>query len=199
MSQQGEPAAGATVAPVPKEKGCCPDPFTKPLEYETFRRQLALFFRINREVYPTDLEKIYFTLMLMTEGTPGQCAQNFVEKAEAQAVGGEIPEGAWGTFKEIQTGLKKSFADPNKGKTAYNDLETLHYTLGRRANEFFQEFEMLAGCASYMGTTPNNAYLIDLIKHKVPQSLLEKVYNNEIPTIYEAYKEKIIRYNNLKQ
>jgi len=50
-----------------------------------------------------------------------------------------------------------------------------------------------------MGTTPNNTYLIDLIEQKVPSSLLEKVYNDTVPVTYAAYKEKIIRYDNLKQ
>jgi len=163
-SSMSQPPEGGAVAPVPKEKGRRPEPFTKQSEYETFRRQLALFFRINREVYPTDLEKIYFTLMLMTDGAPGQWAQNFLEKMDAQAVNGDIPDATWGTFKGLVEALKASFADLNKGKTTYNALETLRYTPGHRADEFFQEFEMLAGCAGYMGATPNNAYLIDLIE-----------------------------------
>jgi len=113
------------VAPIPKEKSCHPEPFTKRSEYETFRRQLTIFFRANGDVYPSDLDKIYFTLTLMTEGMPGQWAQNFIEKVEAQTIDGNIPDTAWGTFEEFQTSLKESFADPNKGKTAYNNLKTL--------------------------------------------------------------------------
>jgi len=184
-------------APTPKEKGKQPDPFTKLSEYENFHRQLSLYFRINGRVYPTDLEKIYFTLSLMMGGSPGQWAMNFLEKMDKRAVNGDIPDTAWGTFEEFVSALKDSFEDPNKGKTAYNQLETFKYAFGRRADEFFQEFETLAGRAGYIAPKPNNAYLIDLIEQKVPKPLLIKVYNDKVPTTYVDYKEKIIRFDNL--
>jgi len=104
--------------PLPKEKGKYPDPFTKSSDYEKFHRQLTLFFRSNARVYHSDLEKIYFTLGLMTEGAPGQWAMNFLDKMDKQAVDGVIPDAAWGTFENFVKALRSSFEDPNKGKTA---------------------------------------------------------------------------------
>jgi hypothetical protein len=163
-----------------------------------FRRQLGIFFRTNPEIYDTDLQKIFFTLTLLNEGAPGQWAQNYVERVEAQtnAATGVIPDAAWGTFNDFIEELKTSFADPNKGRTASNALETITYDHNRRADEFFQEFETLAGRAGYR---TNDAYLIDLIERKVPARLLKKVYNDTVPTTYAAYKEKIIHFNNLDQ
>ncbi|KIM73834.1 hypothetical protein PILCRDRAFT_14903 [Piloderma croceum F 1598] len=191
--------AAVVPPPTPKEKGHRPDPFTQKSGYEKFRQQLSLFFRMNEEVYSTNLEKVYFALSLMTEGTPGQWAQNFIEKVEARATAGVIPEAAWGTWTEFAAALKASFADPNKGKNSYNALEELTYSPGRSADKFLQEFETLAGCAGYMGATPNDAHLIVLLEQKVPLRLLDKVYNDVVPTTYADYKEKIIRYDNLSQ
>ncbi|KIM75175.1 hypothetical protein PILCRDRAFT_13859 [Piloderma croceum F 1598] len=135
----------------------------------------------------------------MTEGTPGQWAQNFIEKVEAQATAGVILEAAWGTWAKFAAALKASFADPNKGKNSYNALEELTYSPGHSADEFLQEFETLAGRTGYMGATPNDAHLIVLLEQKVPIRLLNKVYNDVVPTTYADYKEKIIRYDNLNQ
>jgi len=68
---------------------------------------------------------------------------NFLDKVDKQAVDGHIPDAAWGTFKNFVKVLKKSFEDPNKGKTAYNQLEKFIYASGRRADEFFQELRRL--------------------------------------------------------
>ncbi|KIM81540.1 hypothetical protein PILCRDRAFT_8599, partial [Piloderma croceum F 1598] len=167
--------AAVVPAPTPKEKGRRPDPFTQKSGYEKFRQQLSLFFQMNEE------------------------AQNFIEKVKAQATAGVIPVAAWGTWEEFATTLKTSFADPNKGKNSYNALEELTYSSGRSADEFLQEFETLAGRAGYMGATPNDAHLIVLLEQKVPIRLLDKVYNDVVPTTYADYKEKIIRYDNLGQ
>ncbi|KIM71432.1 hypothetical protein PILCRDRAFT_17081, partial [Piloderma croceum F 1598] len=154
------PAAPAT----PKERGCRPDPFSEPKNYELFRRQIGIFFLSNPDVYDTDMRKIFFTLTLLNQGSPGQWAQNYIERVEAQAdPAGNIPDAAWGTFNTFTNSLRDSFADPNKGRSASNTLETLTYDHNRRADEFFQEFETLAGRAGYLG---NNAYLIDLLERK---------------------------------
>ncbi|KIM71690.1 hypothetical protein PILCRDRAFT_16825, partial [Piloderma croceum F 1598] len=93
---------------------------------------------------------------------------------EAQVTpAGTIPDAAWGTFDAFMNSLRDSFADPNKGP-----------------------FETLAGRAGYIG---NNAYLIDLLKRKVPRHLIKKVYNDTVPDTYAAYKEKIIHFDNLEQ
>ncbi|KIM72296.1 hypothetical protein PILCRDRAFT_16270 [Piloderma croceum F 1598] len=112
----------------------------------------------------------------MTEGMPGQWAQNFIEKVEARATAGVIPEAAWGTWTEFAAALKASFADPNKGKNSYNALEELTYSPGRSANEFLQEFETLAGRAGYMGATPNDAHLIVLLEQKKLKAIAPKRY-----------------------
>ena len=192
---QGQPGP----APMMKERGLKPDPFTKKSDYEKFHRGLGLYFRANEAIYPEDVDKIYFTLTLMTEGTPGQWAQNFIEKVDAQTVNGAIPQAAWGTWEEFRQALKKSFADPNKDKNAYNELEMLEYPPGRSADEFFQEFETLAGHAGYMGANPNHVYLINLIKQKLPHYLINHVYSKDVPITYEAYRDKVIKYDNLNK
>ncbi|KIM73808.1 hypothetical protein PILCRDRAFT_14944, partial [Piloderma croceum F 1598] len=187
------PAAPAT----PKERGHRPDPFSEPKNYELFRRQIRIFFLANPDVYNTDMRKIFFALTLLNQGPPGQWAQNYIERVEAQAdPAGNIPDATWGTFNTFMNSLRDSFADPNKGRSASNALETLTYDNNRRADEFFQEFETLAGRTGYIG---NNAYLINLLERKVPRHLIKKVYNDTVPDTYAAYKEKIIRFDNLEQ
>jgi hypothetical protein len=196
---QGPPPVQPNPTPVMKERGLKPDPFTKKSDYEKFHRSLGLYFRANEAIYPEDLDKIYFTLTLMTEGTPGQWAQNFIEKVDAQAVNGQIPPNAWGTFEEFRQALKKSFADPNKDKNAYNNLEMLKYPPGRSADKFFQEFETLAGRAGYLGANPNHVYLINLIEEKLPRHLINLVYSKDVPITYEAYRDEVVKYDNLNK
>ncbi|KIM76011.1 hypothetical protein PILCRDRAFT_13200 [Piloderma croceum F 1598] len=89
---------------------------------------IGIFFLANPDIYDTDLHKIFFTLTLLNEGPPGQWAQNYVERVEAQAdQAGNIPDAAWGTFNTFMNNLRDSFADPNKGRSASNALETLTY------------------------------------------------------------------------
>ncbi|KIM71955.1 hypothetical protein PILCRDRAFT_16579 [Piloderma croceum F 1598] len=190
------PAAQAT-STTSKERGRRPDPFSDPRNYELFRRQIGIFLLSNPDVYDTDMRKIFFALTLLNEGPPGQWAQNYIERVEAQVTqAGNIPDAAWGTFDVFMNGLRDSFADPNKGRSASNSLETLTYDNSRRADEFFQEFETLAGRAGHIN---NHAYLIDLLERKLPKHLIKKVYNDAVPTTYPAYKERVIRFDNLDQ
>src|ERR1700729_4007066 len=196
-SMSNPPPAGPAAPAVPKERGRRPDPFSNPRNYELFRRQIGIFFLANPDIYDTDLHKIFFALTLLNEGPPGQWAQNYIERVEAQVTpAGNIPDAAWGTFDAFMNGLRDSFADPNKGRSASNALETLTYDNNRRADEFFQEFETLAGRAGYIN---NNAYLINLLERKLPKHLLKKVYSDAVPTTYPAYKERVIRFDNLEQ
>jgi hypothetical protein len=197
LSSMSVPPAAA--APTPKEKGRRPDPFTKKSEYEKFHQQLSIFFRMNTAVYTTEIEKIYFTLSLMTEGTPGQWAQNFVDKVEAQAVTGVIPDAAWGTWAQFVAALKKSFEDPNKKRTSNYALEDLMFSPGQTADEFLQEFETLAGRAGYMGANQDDSRLIVLLEKKVPLRILDRVYSDVLPVTYDDYKDKILRYDDLNQ
>ena len=75
----------------------------------------------------------------------------------------------------------------------------LEYLPGRSADEFFQEFETLAGHAGYMGANPNHVYLINLIKQKLPHYLINHVYSKDVPITYEAYRDKVIKYDNLNK
>ena len=196
-SMSNPPSAASAAPAVSKERGRRPDPFSDLRNYELFRRQIGIFLLANPDIYDTDLHKIFFALTLLNEGPPGQWAQNYIERVEAQVTqAGNIPDAAWGTFDAFMNGLRDSFADPNKGRSASNALETLTYDNNRRADEFFQEFETLAGCAGYIN---NHAYLIDLLERKLPKHLLKKVYNDAIPTTYPAYKERVIRFDNLEQ
>ncbi|KIM74088.1 hypothetical protein PILCRDRAFT_14732 [Piloderma croceum F 1598] len=196
-SMSNPPPAAPAVPATPKERGCRPDPFSEPRNYELFRRQIGIFFLANPEIYDTNMRKIFFALTLLNEGPPGQWAQNYIERVEAQAdPAGNIPDAAWGTFNTFMNNLRDSFADPNKGRSASNTLETLAYDNNRQADEFFQEFKTLAGRAGYIN---NNAYLIDLLERKIPKHLLKKVYNDTVPNTYATYKEKIIHFDNLEQ
>ncbi|KIM71580.1 hypothetical protein PILCRDRAFT_16936, partial [Piloderma croceum F 1598] len=196
-SMSNPPPAAPAAPATPKERGRRPDPFSEPKNYELFRRRIRIFFLANPDIYDTDMRKIFFALTLLNEGPPGQWAQNYIERVEAQAdQAGNIPDTAWGTFNAFMNSLRDSFADPNKGRSASNALETLTYDNNHRADEFFQEFETLAGRAGYIN---NNTYLINLLKRKVPNRLIKRVYNDTVPDTYAAYKEKIIRFDNLEQ
>jgi len=101
-------------APIPKEQGRRPDPFTKRSDYELFKRQLTTFFIANDAIYDTDIKKILFTLSYMTDGTPGAWAQYRIEQAQTQAVNSIIPDAAWGSWNTFSTDLNTAFEDPNK-------------------------------------------------------------------------------------
>ncbi|KIM74751.1 hypothetical protein PILCRDRAFT_14187 [Piloderma croceum F 1598] len=158
------PAAPAT----PKERGRRPDPFSEPKNYELFRRQIGIFFLANPDVYDTDMRKIFFALTLLNEGPPGQWAQNYIERVEAQAdPAGNIPDTAWGTFNTFMNSLRDSFANPNKGRSASNTLETLTYNNNRRADKFFQEFETLAGYIDTYATYKEKIIRFDNLEQRL--------------------------------
>src|ERR1700735_4187104 len=100
--------------PEPKEKGCRPDLFTDKLQYPKFGRQLSTFLASNTQIYDKYVKKVLLLLSFITDGTPGQWAEQKVEAAERQGVRGAIPDAAWGTWDGIRTALDTSFGDPNK-------------------------------------------------------------------------------------
>ena len=95
----------------------------------------------------------------MTDGAPGQWAEQKIEAVERTAVRGVIPDASWGTWDQLRTDLDASFGDPNKSKNAQNELETLTYK--SPADEFFQLFNTLVGHTNY---ATNDEYRIDFIK-----------------------------------
>ena len=190
------PAAAAMAAVVqePKEKGRRPDPFTDKSQYPKFRRQISTFFASNTEIYDNDVKKVLFVLSFMTDGAPGQWAEQKVEAAERTAVAGVIPDASWGTWDQLRTALDASFGDPNKSKNAQNELETLTYR--SPADEFFQLFDTLVGRTNYAN---NDEYRIDFIERKLPRYILDMVYQDDPPNTYDAYKTKVIRLDNLRR
>jgi len=187
------PAAAVMAAvPEPKEKGRRPDPFTDKSQYPKFRRQISTFFASNNEIYDNDIKKVLFVLSFMTDGAPGQWAEQRIEAAERTAVGGAIPDASWGTWDQLRTALDNSFGDPNKSKNAQNELEMLTYK--SPADEFFQLFDTLVGRTNY---ATNDEYRIDFIERKLPRHILDMVYQDDPPNTYNAYKTKVIRLDNL--
>src|ERR1700720_3289136 len=133
---------------------------------------------------------------LCTGGAPEVWAQGKFEMAFEQQIDSIIPDAAWGTFAAYLANFITSFKDPNDSRTAQNELAVLYPRKGQSMEEFFQIFDQLAQCAGH-GT--NDKLCIELLEAKVPSSLIEQVYKDEPPTVYDQYKASVIRYDNLRR
>ena len=135
----------------------------------------------------------------MQGNAPGQWAQTFTEavmrKAATAGRAGKPSDADWGTWATFHAALKKSFEDPNKKKTAQERLEIL--TQGKlNADAFFQLFEPLV---QEVGLVGQDAILINLLEKKLHFNIIERIYNDVVPTTYDAYKEKAIQHDNLRR
>ena len=111
------------------------------------------------------------------------------KEAFEQQIDGIIPDAAWGTFAAYLANFITSFKDPNDSRTAQNELAVLYPRKGQSMKEFFQIFDQLAQRAGH-GT--NDKLCIELLEAKVPSSLIEQVYKDEPPTVYDQYKASVI-------
>jgi hypothetical protein len=85
------------IAPNGKERGVKPDKFEDPKKYLSFQLALTLFLAQNNAIYPTEGDKILFTLTLMTDGLPGQWVRNWIMMQRSTRLPGY---GMWIVFQE---------------------------------------------------------------------------------------------------
>jgi len=182
--------------PSDKEYGRRPGEINDRKEYKRFMRELTTFLSSNTAKYDTDAKKIALVQSLCTGGAPEVWAQGKFEMAFEQQIDGIIPDAAWGTFAAYLANFITSFKDPNDSRTAQNELAILYPRKGQSMEEFFQIFDQLAQRAGH-GT--NDKLCIELLEAKVPSSLIEQVYKDEPPTVYDQYKASVIRYDNLRR
>jgi hypothetical protein len=74
------PTPALVNSPNRREKGNKPQPFTNKSDFQTFRLAVLLYLLQNKNIYPTNKDKILFVLTLMTEGVPGQWMRLWMEK-----------------------------------------------------------------------------------------------------------------------
>ena len=122
-----------------KEKGRRPD-------YKRFILQLFIFLEQNRRVYPTDIDRILFTIGFFTEGVPLNWANLWLQKLTAR-VRSQGRTSAYGSFDNFMAEVGETFEDPNVERNKMTKLERLKPKPEEPITEFIQSFELLAGKA----------------------------------------------------
>jgi hypothetical protein len=179
----------------PKEKGKKPEPFTHRDQFENFSFALGIYFIQNPQLYRKDVEKILFVLGLCTEGIPLQWAKLYTASAFRKKKEGD--RNPWGSYERFEREMEEKFVDPNAERNQLATLKTLVHKPGQPADEFFQEFEILAFQA---GLGKDNRRLIEYIEEKVKPNLIRRVYDSQkVPTTYERYRDAICEMDNLEK
>jgi hypothetical protein len=127
----------------------------------------------------------------MNEGTPYVWAQHYID---THIHNHTLRAGTEEEFFEL---LDKDFIDPNENRTALDKLERYRMKEGMPATDYFQQLEIYARKAGYIG---NDIYLIRHIEKSVPSILIENLHNGatHIPTRYRHYRDKIIQIDNIQ-
>jgi hypothetical protein len=156
---------------------------------------LFLYIQQNPDVYSYDYDKVQFALGFFTEGLPSEWAFMFIEKVAIKNK--EKKPEPWGTWTEFYDELEAIFGDPNEKRNELTKLENLTMKTGQTAAEFFQEFDLYAIRAEYMG---NDKILIRMAEKKIPKQLIRSLYNHGTPPIvYQDWKNAIIVADNIER
>jgi hypothetical protein len=169
-----------------KERGVKPDKFTDPKKYLMFQINMQLYFDQNPTIYITDQDKVTFALSLMTDGLPGEWMKNWML---TRSRAGIFDYGTWNNFRRE---FSEHFVDRNLERKAYNELANLRWEWNKESlHDFFQQFEILAGQADYMG---NSQELIKFLEKKMPNRLTSQFYvgGNTPPTRYTTYRNRLL-------
>ena len=110
------------------------------------------------------------------------------EQVKSNTPAGAKPD--YGTWTDFAANLQKSFQDPNLARSAYDDLQGIHWK--SPADQFFQEFEMHARRCDYLGASTNHRVLLDIVEAKIPSETLTAIYMGKVPTTYETYRDLVI-------
>ena len=104
----------------------------------------------------------------------------------------------WGTFADFRQKCEEAFQDTNKKANAENQLMLLRQG-SKTAEEFFQEFDLLAFAAGYTDTHHDNV-LIRLLHKAIHDKVIDLVYSQTtLPTNYQAWKAQILAINGLQR
>ena len=172
-----------------KEKGRRPDNFTKRQDYERFILQLFIFLEQNRKVYPTDIDRILFTIGFFTEGVPLNWANLWLQKLTTR-VRSQGRTSAYGSFDNFMAELGETFEDPNVERNEMTKLERLKPKPEEPITEFIQSFELLAGRAAIT----DDRTLIRYLEKKIPANLIRRVFDGQtVPIVYNDYRNKVLQ------
>lgn len=148
--------------------------------FDTFLRQVRLNFADRPEKFADDSRRIMFCLSYMKGGTAGDWSDSMTDT---------LLDNDWNlTWDQFAIDLTKTFGDPNKQKTAQDQLESL--TQGSTtAPEFFQKFDQYQKKAGYM--RGYDTMLISLLEKNLNQMIVDRIYAiSPLPTTYKAWKTK---------
>ncbi|OJT01918.1 hypothetical protein TRAPUB_7617 [Trametes pubescens] len=86
-------------------------------------QKCTLYFAFNRKQFTTEEKKVIFVLMLMTGGTAGPWASDFITQAQNQVQEGAQPN--YGMWVQFQASIKDSFEDVDEAASARVALRNL--------------------------------------------------------------------------
>ena len=104
----------------------------------------------------------------------------------------------WGSFADFQQKCEEAFQDTNKKTNAKNQLTLLRQG-SKTAEEFFQEFDLLAFAAGYTDTHHDDV-LIRLLHKAIHDKVIDLVYSQPtLPANYQAWKTQILAIDDLQR
>lgn len=87
-------------------------------ESKGWLQKCTLYFLFNRTQFDLDEKKVIFALMLMTGGTAGPWASDYITQAQAQANAENGNQPSYGTWASFQNSIKESFEDVDDAASA---------------------------------------------------------------------------------
>jgi hypothetical protein len=130
------------------------------------------------------MDKILFTIGLITKGLPGEWMKGWMTEY--------IIRGAsYGTWSKFQQALTTRFENPNLVCMKYNNLQKIQWKFGEALQSFCTRLEICAGHAGYLN---NDQELIHLLKRKIPQWYIRQFYHAGAtpPVVYAQYRDQLL-------
>ena len=199
----GDPDPGAAITPprtpplpprdAKKKHIKKPEDFTDAKNWDKFKRQEFLYYEeYFNEFGFDDGTRIRFNLSFFIGGLPEKLTANFID----QIIGSSLPR--WGTFADFRQKCEEAFQDTNKKTNAENQLTLLRQG-SRTAEEFFQEFDLLAFAAGYTDTHHDDV-LVRLLHKAIHDKVIDLVYSQPtLPANYQAWKTQILAIDGLQR
>jgi hypothetical protein len=173
-------------------------------DYPTWKRQVKLYVRANAAQLPDHESKQLVALSYMKSGKAARWSNTVIDHLLAGTFGYNTVTTAttpaqttfnmytWDQFWDVADAV---FNPPNTQNNAAIKLDKLHQGQ-MSAEEYFIEFDMLAGTAGY------NDIMFDQIKIRTANQSLNKalvanIHNiDHLPTTWEGYKTRTIALDN---
>lgn len=175
-----------------KKKLKTPTPFTgKREDLRKFLQEVKLYLLANRDIYPTNLDKVLFVLSYMSEGDANSWKEEYVDTAEQKAAQ-ENKDMDLGTYDEFIKQLTKDFSPYDAPKDAIYEMKEMK--LGNTSiEEHVSKFKMLVT----KSRLEKNDAVAEYFRETLPIPLQKNIMSlPEPPTTLDKWYEWAVKLQN---